>query len=333
MKLKKYSTIPYCQEDHGSFDEEWLPHKGATGWWYATGYLNDVDNPQDLYSFQFTLAKIERMHFTFFVSMIAFTDVQTQEHFYHQKMKLLGKITATEDEVSFLPYLSLNKESDPWHMTINTDKIQLDLQLQKAKDAVWHADNGVLIMGLPDDTRQRTVYYSYTNMPTEGTCILKKKDAKELKVKGKVWFDRQYGTYDIPNADTHWEWFSFRFFDDEEVMLFSFPQHPYQDGTYIDKEGNARLIRDYEIVPDEIIEVDGIKFSNGWTVTLPNVKEGHYKVMPIVDGHIDLVYFELLAEVLNDENERVGYCVVELLPGVRNPDGKGIGFRNLVRKT
>jgi predicted secreted hydrolase len=125
--MKNYSAIPYREEDHGSFDEEWLPHKGATGWWYATGYLNDVDNPQDLYSFQFTLAKIERMRFTLFVSMIAFTNVQTQEHIFHQKLKMLGKITATKDEVSFLPHLSLTKESDPWQMMIKTDKIKLDL--------------------------------------------------------------------------------------------------------------------------------------------------------------------------------------------------------------
>jgi len=331
--MKKYNTVPYREEDHGSFDEEWFPHKGATGWWYATGYLNDVDDPQDLYSFQFTLAKIERMHFTFFVSMIAFSDVQTQEHYYYQKMKLIGKIIATKDEVSFLPHLSLSKERDPWQMMINTDKIKLDLEWHKAKQAVWHADNGVLVMGLPDDKRQRTIYYSYTNMPAEGTCILKQRDNKKLKVKGKVWFDRQYGTYDILNADTHWEWFSFRFFDNEEIMLFSFPQHPCQDGTYIDKEGNATLIRDYEIIPDEVIQVDGINFSKGWTVTLPNVKEGHYKVKPLVDGQINLVYFELLAEILNDANERVGYCIVELLPGVRNPDGKGIGLSNLLRKT
>jgi hypothetical protein len=116
-------------------------------------------------------------------------------------------------------------------------------------------------------------------------------------------------------------------------MLLSFPQHPYQDGTYIDKDGNATLVRDYEIEPDEIIQVDGINFSKGWTVTLPDVKEGHYKVKPIVDGQINFVYFELLAEVLNDANERVGYCVVELLPGLRNPDGKRIGLSNLLRKT
>ena len=265
--------------------------------------------------------------------MIAFTDVQTQEHFYYQRLKLLGKITATPNEASFHPHLSLVKGEDLWQMKLDTNKITLELNLTTTKDAVWHADDGVLVMGVPDDEKARTVYYSYTNMASEGTCTLKYKDNKEIRLKGKVWFDRQWGPYNILDPSMHWEWFSFRFFDDEEVMLFSFPQHPYQDGTYIDKEGKATRVRDYEIVPDEIIKVDGIVFSKGWTVTLPKTKEGHYKVRPIVEGQINLVYFELLAEVLNDANERVGYCIVELLPGVRNPDGKGIGLRNLLRKT
>lgn len=36
------------------------------------------------------------------------------------------------------------------------------------------------------------------------------------------------------------------------------------------------------------------------------------------DGQMNGVYFEQLCDVLNPEDQKVGYCVEELLPGVRN---------------
>lgn len=114
-------------------------------------------------------------------------------------------------------------------------------------------------------------------------------------------------------------------------MLFAFPQHPYHDGTYIDREGNSRPVRDYTYTPKGFVEVDGFTFSKGWDLGLPGIKEERYEIRPIMDGQLNLAYFELMAEIVNANNERVGFCFVELLPGVRNPD-KRIGFGNLLRK-
>lgn len=48
-------TIKYLGKDHGDFEQEWLAHKGASEWWYATGLLNDKD--ENLYSYQIVLIK------------------------------------------------------------------------------------------------------------------------------------------------------------------------------------------------------------------------------------------------------------------------------------
>ena len=37
-----------------------------------------------------------------------------------------------------------------------------------------------------------------------------------------------------------------------------------------------------------------------------------------MDGQLNLFYFELLADVKDKSGKNVGYCVVELLPGVYN---------------
>jgi predicted secreted hydrolase len=69
------------------------------------------------------------------------------------------------------------------------------------------------------------------------------------EVTGKAWFDKQGGTYTLTNRRTNWEWFSLRFFDDEEIMLFTFPHENYYDGTYIEKSGKYNRLNNYEITP------------------------------------------------------------------------------------
>jgi len=330
--FKRYS-IPYRENNHGDFDAEWLPHKKVSGWWYITGYLNDENNPNDLYSYQYTVLRSRVYGITLTLLQLALTDFQTGKHFYKQTFSLNGSKFFKEDTVKFSDIASLKKNIPNMELNINTDDFSLNLNIDKGKGAFWHGDNGVLIMGQPEDPIQRTVYYSYPNMPTIGDLSIctDSGEIKNLKVIGKSWFDRQWGPYSLTKPETHWEWFSLRFFDNEEVMLFSFPQHPYQDGTYIDKFGNSKLVRNYEYKEKEVIKTKGFEFSKGWDITLPGIKEEKYQIIPIMDGQINLAYYELLADIVNPKGEKVGYCFVELLPGVRNPN-MNPGIKNLIKK-
>jgi len=318
--MKKNYRIPYREKDHGDFNEEWPPHKKVSGWWYITGYLSDPKHPEHIYSYQYTLLRARIYGVTSTVLQLAFTDFATGKHFFKQRFSLRErKFFVDENNIQFPPLAHLQRGEDGISLTMQTDEFSLNLNLDYGKGAFWHGDDGVLVMGLPDDPVQRTVYYSYAG------------EKITLNVTGKSWFDRQWGPYKLVNPATHWEWFSLRFFDDEEVMLFAFSQHPYYDGTYIDKAGNRQLVRNYSYKEKELVEVDGFVFSKGWDLTLPGIKEEHYEIRPIMDGQMNLAYFELLAEIINPHGERVGYCFVELLPGVRNP-GKKIDFRKLFKQ-
>ena len=332
--MSKSYTIPYREIDHGDFDAEWPPHKKVSGWWYITGYLSNPKHPDCLYSYQYTLLRARIYGITVTVLQLAFTDFTTGQHFFKQRFSLWKrKFFEDESSLQFPPLAHLQRGADDIKLTVQADDFSLNLKLDYGKGAFWHGDDGVLVMGEPDDPVQRTVYYSYPNMPTAGEVVLNNAAGEKtlLKVTGKSWLDRQWGPYRLIESATHWEWFSLRFFDDDEVMLFAYPQHPYYDGTYIDKVGNQQLIRNYQYTPQEFVEVDGFSFSKGWDLVLPGIKEEHYEIRPIMDGQMNLAYFELLAEIINPHNERVGLCFVELLPGVRNP-GKNIGFKNLLKK-
>jgi predicted secreted hydrolase len=190
----------------------------------------------------------------------------------------------------------------------------LSLKFDVVKPPVWHCEDGVLKMGV-DDPKEKTYYWSYTNLAASGKLIL---GNQEHQLAGKAWFDKQGGTYTLTCRWTNWEWFSLRFFDGEEIMLFSFPQDDYRDGTYIEKSGSYRRLNEYKITPLGFTETGGKKYSCGWKVEMKNIKDAEYMIIPKIDGQLNLFYFELLADVMDKSGTSVGYCVVELLPGVYN---------------
>lgn len=53
------------------------------------------------------------------------------------------------------------------------------------------------------------------------------------------------------------------------------------------------------------------------------VKDEFYTIIPRMDGQVNLTYYELLADIKDTQGHLVGYCVVELLPGVYNENIKG----------
>jgi hypothetical protein len=172
-------------------------------------------------------------------------------------------------------------------------------------------------MGILDDPDQVTYYFSFTNLAAEGTLTLL---GQTRPVTGQVWFDKQGGPYHLTNPKTNWEWFSMRFFDREEIMLFSFPQTGHRDGTYVHADGSYERLNTYEVEPLAFVTepTTGYLFSDGWKVTMPGVKDEEYIITPVVDGMFNVFFFELLADIRTASGEIVGRCFVELLPGARN---------------
>jgi predicted secreted hydrolase len=330
----KSLKIPYRQENHKSFDAEWPVQRKVSGWWYITGYFSDLTAPTKLYSYQFTVIKPRIYGISPWIFQLALTDVANRRHRFTQRMTLYNpEVYVTADTVQYLSLARLVRETDKMVLLAHNESFDLILDLDKGKGTFWHGDNGVLVMGGAEDPHRRTVYYSYTNMPTTGIVTLHDPNeaSKTMQITGKSWFDRQWGPYALMHADTHWEWFSLRFFDDEEVMLFSFPQCPYYDGTYINQRREQRLVRNYTLTPKGFTEVSGMSFSMGWDLTMPGVKQEKYEIRPLTDGQLNLAYFELLAGIYDSSGTQVGLCMVELLPGARNPQSK-IKFMNLFKK-
>mgnify|MGYP001623819346 CR=1 FL=1 len=305
--------IKYNVNKLKDFDTEWLLHKKCSEWWYATSILRDKHN--NLYSCQYTFLRMRLLPFLKpYILMSAVTDFQTKKHYYAQKFTLSKKnITIDIDKVTGADS-SILKNKNGMIIESVGDKFSYKLNLEYGKGAYWHCNNGKLYMGIEDE-KQTTLYYSYTNMPTTGIINL---NGKEIEVHGSTWFDKQGGNFNFMNTHTHWEWFSMRFYDNEEIMLFNFPQQNYCDGTYIKNNLTSSRLNNYTMKPIKFTEKNGYKFSCGWELKMPKIKDENYKIIPIIDGQMNIAYFEQLCYIYDKDNKEVGMCFVELLPGVYN---------------
>ena len=291
--------------------EEFLSHKKGVEWWYSTGYFNDETG--NLFSYQFTLARLKLYGLKLHFLITALTDFQTGKHYYTQQAIFFDKnIIATPGRVGVDGMAEMTFAEKKLGVAMQTREYSLNLDLDVVKPPVWHCDEGTLKMGIDGNW---TYYWSNTNMVLNGKLNL---EGKQYEVSGKGWFDKQGGPYKFLDRRTSWEWFSFRFFDNEEIMLFSFPQDGYQDGTLIEKSGKYQRLTDYTIEPTGFTEASGLKFSNGWKVSIPGVKDQDYTIRPKMEGQLNFYFFELLADIVTPDGEVVGYCFVELLPGVYN---------------
>lgn len=304
---------------HRSFEDEFLTHAKCSEWWYCTGYLRS-EAAKRLFGYQFTLAQVHLLGLRFHLLICSVTDFANEKHYNTQTPIFFGKgITANNSLIAVDSHirveLSPNEHSSMGSMRLHMEggDFALDTEMEAFKPPVWHCDDGKLDMGVQGNAKERIYYYSFTNLPTTGKLVLNGKTYADLQ--GKTWFDRQGGTYTLTKNEASWEWFSLRFFDNSETMLFVFPQTGYQDGTRIETDGSYRRLNDYHVEAQKIIEYNNMKFSCGWTLTM----EGKtYMLTPMTDGMFNVFFFELLASIRDESGREVGYCFVELLPGARN---------------
>jgi predicted secreted hydrolase len=310
-----------------TFEDVWLAHKKCSEWWYCTGCLESAE--KNIYAYQFTLIKMRIAGLGFHMLICTLTDVTAGKHYNTQSVAFFDKgVTANGAVIDFTGKATITVSPNTYssmglmRLVMNAPDFSVDVAMEAQKAPVWHCDKGVLQMGIQNDDRERTYYYSFTNMKAKGNVSIGGKTIDGLQ--GKAWFDRQGGTFHPMRKATNWEWFSLRFFDETEVMLFAFPHMDYYDGTFIDADGSYCRLNNYKFAAKDIITVGGSRFSNGWDVEWDGRK---YSIKPMVEGMFNISFFELLAEILDEGGNRVGLCVVEILPGVRNKNNPLLALR------
>lgn len=263
------------------------PHGSGMEWWYYNGILSAKNG--DRYAFHVAvfvangLIKHTVMH-------AALTDLQTGKRFASQTRT--GGIPAQRTATGF------DFRQDGWQVSasgpshlIRTsfEGTSMSLELTDSHPAVAHRAAGSDTPGLLDFGKSGiSYYYSRPRIAAQGRITVA---GKPIQVSGDVWFDHQWGDFDVLTLG--WNWFALHLADGSDVMLYQLfdpdGQKVLTAGTVSDAKGNAHPLQSGDIdmtpVSTWTSPKTKINYPVEWRVKLPS---GVLNIKPFIpDGEFD----------------------------------------------
>jgi len=217
---------------------------------------------------------------------------------------------ATDDLRVWLGDWQLERRPDDTLVARASDReaaIAVELSYRPAKDLVRQGIDGYSQKGA--DPGNASAYLSWTRLEVSGTLLL---DGRELTVTGEGWFDHEWGSSQLGEGVSGWDWFSLRLEDRTELMVYRLRRDdgspdPYSSGTLVRADGSTRRLAVGEVVLEPtawwVSPATGGRYPSGWRITVPS--EGlDLEVAPLVAaaeldgrGSTGVVYWEGPVEV------------------------------------
>jgi len=234
--------------DYGSHPEY------RTEWWYFTGNL--ADDTGDRFGYQLTFFR-QGLRFSLppksnawdvrdvYVGHLAVTDISKNKFHHEDKISRSGPglAQAAMDtlNVRLLTWSAKMKGSDIF-LLAKKNGLELNLTLTPRKPLIFHGRNGLSQKG--PNPGQASYYTSFTHLETRG--LVKTPDQPSpVAVKGRSWFDQEFGSNQLTAEQTGWDWFSLYLSDGREVMIYFLrlkngSVEPASSGTLIEADGKTR---------------------------------------------------------------------------------------------
>jgi len=240
------------------FPRDHYGHQAGVEWWYFTGYGHGADGHR--YSVFFTLFK--RAGFVLPVSQAV--NLDTGKIVEHTEQLVRASIGPTG--VAFIEQnasLRYDARRNTWYAGVGGKNYELAFSARPTKAYVLHGGGTGLIRQGAATSR----YYSATRMTMTGT--LRPSGGKRVSFTGTSWFDHQWGDFTSDPSASHWDWFSCRFDDRTELMLYRF-RDGHRTGTAVDRSGRGRLVTSFEARPGaRAYRAAGRRWPLDWTLDVP----------------------------------------------------------------
>jgi predicted secreted hydrolase len=237
-------------------------HAGAgIEWWYVTGLVRGADGRR--YSVFFTLFR--RGTFVLPVSQVVDLDRDAiVGHSERLAQAALG--AATLDVAAGGARLAYEGRTDSWRFAASAPDYSLFFSARPEKPYALHGGGtGVIHQSFGGPS----AYYSATRMSTHGTITVK---GRRVAFTGEAWLDHQWGDFVNDRRAFNWDWFSCRFADRTELMLYRFrdretgkPLAAYANGTYVGADGATEPIRSFTA------KSDGLHWPQAWRLRVPSL--------------------------------------------------------------
>ena len=239
------------------FPRDHYGHRAGIEWWYVTAYVRGDNGHR--YSVFFTLFK----RGTFLLPVSQVVNLDTGAVVRHTENLVRGSIGSTGlTFLSRVAALSYHPASNSWVAAVEAGGYSLVFSARPLEPYVLHGGGtGAIRQGAATSR-----YYSATRMTIKGGV---RTGRTGFQFQGTAWLDHQWGDFAADPSALHWDWFSCRFYDHTEVMLYRF-RDGHASGTFVDREGHGRLVSNFGAVPGaRVLRAAGRRWPLDWTIRVP----------------------------------------------------------------
>jgi predicted secreted hydrolase len=257
-------------EPQVQFPRDHFGHSAASiEWWYFTALVHDRAGTP--YSVFFTLFSSNGG----LVPVAQVRNLATGGVVGHSEQLVPGRVGPAPVDVSAgdsrLRYVP---GSNTWLFSVTSPGLQVSLSERPEKPYALHGRGTGVIRQSPSASSH---YYSATRMRATGTMRVR---GKTVGLAGESWFDHQWGDYrDDPSA-FNWDWFSCRFDDHTELMLYQFrdrrtgrPLPRSGSGTFVGRDGTTIAVDAFQATSEGgTLHAAGRRWPLDWRLRVPKLR-------------------------------------------------------------
>jgi predicted secreted hydrolase len=242
-------------------------HRGAgIEWWYVSGLARGADGRR--YSLFFAL--FSRTGFLLPVSQVV--NLDTGALVGHSEALARGEVATSRLDLS-IPggKLRYRATANTWEFAGSGHGYALDLVAKPEKRYVLHGGGTGVI---EQSSAGSSYYYSATRMSARGTFT---RDGHGVGFRGSAWLDHQWGNFENDPLAFNWTWFSCRFEDETELMLYEFhtrtgvPLAAHRTGTFVLRSGRSRPVSGFAALPGRrVLAAAGRRWPLDWQLRVPS---------------------------------------------------------------
>lgn len=340
-----------------SFPRDHAAHPGyRTEWWYLVGRLEAVGAPARRLGYQLTFFRVGLLPSRpaidspwatadLVMAHAAVSDLAAGRHLFSEVLwravPYLGGFPPSPD-----PTLAWAKApaGTPGRWTLDHEGGAFRLAAEDrgrglALRLTARPERPVVLQGTGGVSRKSaregyaSLYYSVTRLATEGTVTV---GGETLRVRGRSWLDREFGSAQLAPSQVGWDWFALQLADGRDLMLYLLRRADgavdLAKGTLVSPGGAARLLSGAELAVRATgrwtSAATGATYPAGWRVEVPSAGID-LEVAPALADQEDrsalvqgLSYWEGAVDVRGPGGAPAGEGYVELTgygPGGRLP--------------
>ena len=308
------SKIKYRADRHGTFEEEWLPHKRAYDCWRCSGYLHDFYNSSKLYAYHLHLHKLSKLSKVYYQLFITCTNISDGKHYQRHFIidQNIKKIDIDADSIFCGEEVQLLMEKEAMALRVSDSEFGLELCLLKNKGAFWQGELGRISPESNNNgnSHEQLFDYFYPQMTTYGRIRCGEESAR---VKGKSVFERTWGNIVLKRKQRHWESIHLMLNNNEELNIVSFPHSNTNYCAFVSKD-NALVFPDAQVTATECFDCEKYLFAKSWQV---QCNDDVYLLQPLSSKNSNLPFHDMVMGIFDSNGDTRGYALSSSWVGAR----------------